>query len=157
MSNFHKLGDILVELFSNYITVTSQDEKCCTLRMTLNAWGPYLAKRHIRSILDVIKYTTEYTTFKSSIPKRSIDKLLVLFVKKAIKKSLLDTQATTTYTLVTPTEKEPTDATEERQQPTDNLDEHSQRDEVRQTSEASNSDSNEQSRNVKRNRKRKKR
>lgn len=157
MSNFHKLGDILVELFSNYITVSSQDDKCCTVKQTLNAWGPYLAKRHIRSIVEVLKYTTEYKEFKIKVPDRSLNKLLTLFVKKAIRKSLLDTKATSSYTLVTPTEKEPNDAIKEGQQPTDNLDEHSQRDEVRQTSEASNRNRYEQSRNVQRNRKRKKR
>lgn len=149
MQNFHKLGDILVELFSNYVTVTSQEASCCTLKDTLNTWGPYLATRHIRSILDVIKSTTEYQSFASNNPNRPIDRLLVLFIKKAIKKSLLDNQPSPTYTLVTTTEKEPNDATEERQQPTDNLHEHSTGDEVRQTTETSHSNRYEQSRNVK--------
>lgn len=148
-----KLGDILLRVLSKYVPITSQDSPCCSLVATLNAWGPVLAERHLGAIIQVMKFQPEYEPFK----QRVTDRLLGLFVKKAIRNYLLDNQSLPSYTLVTPTEKEPTDATEERQQPTDNLDEHSQRDEVRQTSEASNSDSNEQSRNVKRNRKRKKR
>lgn len=149
MSNFHKLGDILTELFSKHTTVTSQNGDCCTLRSTLNAWGPYLAKRHITSIIQVIRYTPEYKQFADRNPNRSINRLLFLFVKKAIKKSLLDTKATTSYTLSTPIQKEPDDATTTRESQSNNLEEHSTGNEIRQTTEASHSDSNEQSRNVK--------
>lgn len=148
-----KLGDVLLSILSKYTTITSQNSPCCSLVATLNAWGPILTERHLGAIVQVIKFQPEYEPFK----QRVSDRLLGLFVKKAIRNYLLDNQSRPSYTLVTPTEKEPNDATKEGQQPTDNLDEHSQRDEVRQTTEASNSDSNEQSRNVQRNRKRKKR
>lgn len=148
-----KLGDILLAILSKYITITSQDSPCCSLVITLNAWGPVLAERHLGAIIQVMKFQPEYEPFK----QRVSDRLLGLFVKKAIRNYLLDNQSCPSYTLITPTEKEPNDATEEGQQPTDNRSEHPKGDEVRQTSEASNRYSNEQSRNVQRNRKRKKR
>lgn len=148
-----KLGDVLLSVLSNHITITSQNIRCCSLVHTLNAWGPILAERHLGAIVQVMKFQPEYEPFK----QRVSDRLLGLFVKKAIRNYLLDNQSRPSYTLVTPTQKEPNDATKEGQQPTDNLDEHPKGDEVRQTSEASNRNRYEQSRNVQRNRKRKKR
>lgn len=148
-----KLGDVLFTIFSKYVTITSQDSLCCSLVATLNAWGPELAARHTKSIVQVIKFQPEYERFKGRVS----DRLLALFVKKAIRNYLLDTKARNSYILDTPSLKEPNDAIEPRKIESEHLQEHTQGDEVRQTSEASNSDSYEQSRNVQRSRKRKER
>jgi hypothetical protein len=85
-----QLGDILLGIINKHIAVTSQGSLCCNLVTVLNAWGPYLAKRHVSSIIQIMKMQPEYKPFE----QRNIDRLLFLFVKKAIRKSLLDTRST---------------------------------------------------------------
>lgn len=90
MKHNKDLGETLLQLFNRFVEVKSQNSGCCSLRVSLNAWGPILAARHINSILEVLKMTSEYQQHKEYVT----DRLLLLFVRKAIRKSLLDIQAT---------------------------------------------------------------
>lgn len=137
----NNFGEQLLQSFARFVEIKSQSSNCCSLRNSLNAWGPELAARHYKDIVDVIKIQPEYLANKD----RATDRLLLLFVRSAIRKSLLDIQATPVTIYLPPLKKGPTDAVRTREIKSDRSEEHSKGDATGETSEASHSDSDEQS------------
>lgn len=80
------LGTKLSKSFSRFINIESQNSPCCSVVHTVNQLGPELTIRYMDSIIDAIKSTPEYIANSNMIS----DRLLRLFVRSAIRKTLLD-------------------------------------------------------------------
>lgn len=84
------LGTKLAQSLGRFIEIKSQTSPCCSVVHTINQLGPELTIRYIDSVVHAIKCTSEYIEYGHLIH----DRLLLLFVRSAIRKSLLDIKAT---------------------------------------------------------------
>jgi hypothetical protein len=80
------LGFRLAKSFRRFVVIESQNSPCCSVVHTVNQLGPELTIKYIDAVLNAIKSTPEYIANSEVIH----DRLLCLFVRSAIRKSLLD-------------------------------------------------------------------
>lgn len=90
LSHNRDLGTKLAESFGRFVEIKSQTSPCCSVVHTINQLGPELTVRNLDSVVHAIKCTPEYMQNSIFIH----DRLLLLFVRSAIRKSLLDIKAT---------------------------------------------------------------
>lgn len=98
------LGNKLKESLGRFVEITSQNSPCCSVVHVVNQLGPELTIRYMDSVINAIKGTTEYIANSRYIH----DRLLILFVRSAVRKSLLDIQATPVTIYLPPFKRERT-------------------------------------------------
>jgi hypothetical protein len=133
LSYKRNLGTKLKESFERFIDITSQNSPCCSVVHVINQLGPELTIRYMDSVIKAIKGTPEYIAYGNRIS----DRLLILFVRSVIRKSLLDIQATPVTIYLPPFKKGSNDATRTRKITCGNLQECTQGNDERETAEPS--------------------
>lgn len=87
------VGTNLYLLAANY-TVLSVDKECCSLRKTLNIYGPALTNDVIKMMIPVIKISKEYKALGFELHNR----FLYLMLRKAIRMTGIDMGKLRRYT-----------------------------------------------------------
>ncbi len=140
------LGFRLARSFRRFVAIESQNSPCCSVVHTVNQLGPELTIKYMDAVLNAIKSTPEYIANSKMVS----DRLLRLFVRSAIRKTLLDI-TDKPFTMYLPSfKRESNDATRPRQITSDTFQEHSKRNAQREIAEPSDSNRNEQSGNEQR-------
>jgi hypothetical protein len=80
------LGFRLAESFKRFVAIESQNSPCCSIVHTVNQLGPELTIKYMDAVLNAIKSTPEYIANSRMVS----DRLLRLFVRSAVRKTLLD-------------------------------------------------------------------
>lgn len=102
------VGNNFIHFIARYIEVPDDSKKCCSLRKTLNIYGPQLTNDCIRMLIEVIKHDTLYKESKLNLSVRT----LYLLLRKAIRMTGIDMGKLRRYNFPrTPRNKESNDAT----------------------------------------------
>lgn len=80
-----KVGDNLHALVSQFIEVP-KEPPCCSVRHTINAYGPELTSKHMKSLVQVLRTSKPF--IKCNI--QTSDHTIYLFVRKAIRMTGVD-------------------------------------------------------------------
>lgn len=102
------VGNNFFHFIARYVEVPDDTKKCCSLRKTLNIYGPQITNDCIQMLLGVIKIDTLYTSNNFNLSNRT----LYLLLRKAIRMTGIDMGKLRRYNFPrSPRQKEPTDAT----------------------------------------------
>lgn len=105
------VGNNFFHFIARYIEVPDDTKKCCSLRKTLNIYGPQLTNDCIRMMIEVIKSDALYKANNFDLSIRT----LYLLLRKAIRMTGVDMGKLRRYNFPrTPRTKEPNDATSKR-------------------------------------------
>jgi len=105
------VGNNFYYFIARYIDIPDDAKKCCSLRKTLNIYGPHMSNDCIKMLIGVVKVDKLYIANNFNLSNRTV----YLLLRKAIRMTGVDMGKLRRYNIPrTPRIKEPTDAATKR-------------------------------------------